>query len=179
MIDKERIKKAESDVSKYLEEFLLKKEKNETAKNMYVKNSELSLETAQRLLELEDEKYKPYLWIIVAAYYSMFYIANAVLLSLGYKAGDKISHKVTEDCLIVFVRNKLKKEILEEYETAKEEALEIISSKVDSIIESFEFEREKRSVFQYQMGEDLKKSKAITSLDRAKKFVFEMKKLLK
>jgi len=68
---------------------------------------------------------------------------------------------------------------LEEYETAKEEALEIISSKVDSIIESFEFEREKRSVFQYQMGEDLKKSKAITSLDRAKKFVFEMKKLLK
>jgi len=123
MIDKERIKKAESDVSKYLEEFLLKKEKNETAKNMYVKNSELSLETAQRLLELEDEKYKPYLWIIVAAYYSMFYIANAVLLSLGYKAGDKISHKVTEDCLIVFVRNKLKKKYWKNMKQLKKKLL--------------------------------------------------------
>ena len=179
MIDQKRIKEAESNIAKYLEEFLLKKEKNETAKNMYIKNSELSLETSQKLLELESEDYKPYLWVIVTAYYSMFYIANAVLLSLGYKVGDKISHKITEDCLMAFARNKLKKELLEEYETTKEEALEIISSKVDLIIESFEFEREKRSVFQYQMDEDVKKSKAITSLERAKRFVFEMKKLLK
>jgi uncharacterized protein (UPF0332 family) len=179
MIDKERIKKAESNVSRYLEDFLLKKEKNETAKTMYIKNSELSLETSQRLLELEDENYKPYLWVIVASYYSMFYITNAVLLNMGYKIGDKICHKIAEDCLIALVKDKLKKELLEEYETAKDEALEIISLRVDSIIESFKFEREKRSIFQYQMDEDVKKSKALTSLERAKRFVFEMKKLLK
>lgn len=64
----------------------------------------------------------------------MYYIANAVLISLGYKVGDKISHKVTSDAIIVFVRNKLKKELIEEYENIKEDALELISSKTDSIL---------------------------------------------
>lgn len=64
----------------------------------------------------------------------MYYIANAVLISLGYKVGDKISHKVTSDAIIVFVRNKLKKELIEEYENIREDALELISSKTDSIL---------------------------------------------
>ena len=41
-----------------------------------------------------------------------------------------------------------------------------------------EAEREKRSKFQYQMDKQAKRSKAHTSLERAKEFVFEMKKLL-
>ena len=80
------------------------------------------------------------------------YIANAVLLKIGYKVGDKISHKVTSDALIVLARGKLKKELIEEYETVKEDALEIISSKADSLLESLDFEREKRSKFQYEMS---------------------------
>lgn len=55
-IDQKRIKEAESNIPKYIEEFLLKKEKNETARNMYVKNCELSLETSQRLFELESNQ---------------------------------------------------------------------------------------------------------------------------
>ena len=145
---------------------------------MYIENSELSLETAQKILSLETATYKPYLWIIVSSYYAMYYIANAVLLDLGYKVGDKISHKVTIDALIVFVRDKLKKELFEEYEDIKEDALELISSKADSLLQSIDYEREKRSKFQYQMDEQVKKSKALTSLERAKTFVFEMKKLL-
>jgi uncharacterized protein (UPF0332 family) len=43
---------------------------------------------------------------------------------------------------------------------------------------SFDLEREKRSRFQYQMDEEIQKCKAQTSLERAKLFVFEMKKLL-
>lgn len=178
MLDKKRIKEAESNVKQYLEEGLLKKTKNETAKKMYIENSNLSLETAKKLLELEDANYKPYLWTIVASYYAMFYLANAVLLELGYKVGGKISHKITADALIVFVRNKLKKELLESYEETKEDALELISSKVDTLIQSFNFELQKRSKFQYQMDEEVKKGKATTSLERAKTFVFEMKKLL-
>lgn len=108
----------------------------------------------------------------------MYYIANAVLISLGYKVGDKISHKVTSDAIIVFVRNKLKKELIEEYENIREDALELISSKTDSILESLDIERGKRSKFQYQMDEQVKKAKALTSLDRAKRFLFELKKLL-
>lgn len=178
MLSEKRIKEAKSNVKQYLEEDLLKKQKNETAKEMYIENSNLSLETAQKLLSLETEDYKPYLWIIVSSYYAMYYIANAVLLDLGYKVGDKISHKVTSDALIIFVRGRLKKGMVEGYEDTKEDALELISSKADSLLQSFDYEREKRSKFQYQMDEQAKKSKALTSLERAKQFVFEMKKLL-
>ena len=41
------------------------------------------------------------LWVIVISYYAMFYAANAVLLHLGYRTGEKIAHKVTSDALIV------------------------------------------------------------------------------
>lgn len=178
MFSDKKIREAESNVRKYLADGLLKKQKNETAKEMYIKNSDLSLETAQKLLLLESTTYKPYLWVIVSSYYSMYYIANAVLLEIGYKVGDKISHKVTSDALIVLARDKLKKDLIEGYEDVKEDALELISSKADSLLQSLDLEREKRSKFQYQMDEQIKKSKALTSLERAKQFIFEMKKLL-
>ncbi|MEK6916059.1 MAG: hypothetical protein AABW89_05970 [Nanoarchaeota archaeon] len=178
MLSDKRIKEAESNVKQYLTEGMLKKQTNETAKEMYVENSDISLETAQKLLSLETQTYQPYLWIIVSSYYAMYYISNAVLLKIGYKVGEKISHKVTADALIVFARNKLKKELIEEYENVKEDALELMASKADSLLESLDFEREKRSKFQYQMDERIKKSKALISLERAKQFVFELKKLL-
>lgn len=178
MLDEKRIKEAESNVRNYLNEGLLKKQKNDTAKQMYLENSALSLKTAEKLLSLETDNYKPYLWIVVSSYYAMYYIANAVLLNLGYKVGEKISHKVTSDAIIVFTRNKIKRNLLEEYESLKEDALELISTKTDSLLESFDLEREKRSKFQYQMDEEIKKGKALISLQRAKEFVFGMKKLL-
>ena len=116
MLDDKRIKEAENNVRNYLQDGLLQKQSNQTAKLMYIENSGLSLETAQKLLELESKIYKPYLWVIVTSYYSMYYIANAVLLEQGYKVGDKISHKVTSDAIITLVRNKLKKKLLEDYE---------------------------------------------------------------
>jgi len=178
MLSDKRIEEAESNVRQYLAEGLLKKQRNETAKEMYIENSDLSLETAQKLLSLETSTYRPYLWIIVSSYYAMYYITNALLLALGYKVGEKICHKVTNDALIVFVRNKLRKGFIEEYEDVKEDALDLISSKTDSLLQYFDFEREKRSKFQYKMDEQVKKSKALTSIKRAKQFAFEMKKML-
>ncbi|MFH1359245.1 MAG: hypothetical protein ABIH37_05125 [archaeon] len=127
---------------------------------------------------MKDEL-KPYLWVVICSYYSMFYIANAVLLDLGYKIGGKIVHKVTSDALIVLILNRLKKELLEEYEKIRDDALEIASTKAEEIIKNYDFEKDKRSQFQYDMSEAVKEQKAITSLRRAKEFVFEMKKLLK
>lgn len=178
MLNQERVKEAETNVCLYLQDNLLKKQKNETAKQMYLENSDISLQTAQKLLSLESKEYQPHLWIIVTCYYAMYYSANAVLLELGYKVGDKISHKVTADALIVFVRNKLRKQLLEEYEESREDTIEIMSQRVDSLLKTLDYEREKRSKFQYQMDEQVKREKAITSLERAKDFVFEMKKLL-
>ena len=176
MLDTQRLKEAESNVKNYLEEKLIwkydsyKKEIFET----YLRNYKDSLEVAQKLFE---QNLSP-LWVIVTSYYSMYYIANAVLYTIGYKVGGKISHKVTADALIVFIRNKLKKELLEDYEEAQEEALEIIGKKADEIISHFEKELEKRSSFQYKSTEEIKRAKAETSLTRAKEFIFEMKKML-
>ncbi|MEK6871765.1 MAG: HEPN domain-containing protein [Nanoarchaeota archaeon] len=175
MIDKKRIIESKNNFNSYLLDGLIKKEKNEAAFNTYLKNSDLSLKVAEKLMK---DELKPYLWVIVCSYYSMFYIANAVLLDLGYKTGHKIVHKVTSDALIVLVLDTLKKELLEEYEKMMNDALEISSTKAEEIIKMYDFEMEKRSRFQYEMSEEIKEQKAKTSLDRAKEFVFEMKKLL-
>ena len=109
----------------------------------------------------------------------MFYMTNAVLLHLGYKTQDKVVHKVTSDALIVLVLHRLTKELLEEYEQIRDDALEIANARSEQLIESYTTELEKRSRFQYNMLEETKEAKAKTSLERATHFVFEMKKLLK
>lgn len=176
MIDEQRKKEAQNNFARYLEEGLLKKETKDLAKDKYLENADLSLRTAQELMQ---SLLKPYLWVIVVSYYAMFYMANAVLLHYGYKTQDKIVHKITSDALIALVLEKLKKELLEDYEDAQQDALEIANTKAESLVESYGLELGKRSRFQYNMLEQTKEAKAQTSLKRASEFVFEMKKLLK
>ncbi|MFH0876273.1 MAG: HEPN domain-containing protein [archaeon] len=175
MDDDDKKKEALTNLAKYIEDGLIKKQKNEISKSMYLKNAEVSLRLAE---ECMSSQLKPYLWIVVISYYSMFYIANAVLLNLGYKIGNKIVHKVTCDALIALVTDKIKKGLLEEYEDAKENALEIAAIKSDEIIGFYTLEMEKRSKFQYEMTVSIQEEKAKTSLKRAKEFMLEMKKLL-
>jgi hypothetical protein len=108
----------------------------------------------------------------------MFYVASAVLYKLGYKVGDKIPHKVVSDALIVFVKDKLKESLIEDYEELRDEALLLAKNKAESIVETFDFARSKRGFIQYKTKEAVKVSKAETSLKRAEEFIFEMKKLL-
>lgn len=173
MLDENRIKEAEKNVRDYLESEMIKKHlfKEEILK-VLLNNAHDSIEIAEFL----GKNRKSDLWIIVTSYYSMFYMANAVLFKLGYKVGDKIPHKITADALIVFVRNKLKKRFLEEYEEAQNEALPGIMA--DDLLDEFDKERNKRSMLQYETTSIEKHSKAETSLQRAKIFVFEMEKLL-
>ena len=175
MISEERRKKARKNFAQYLQDGLIRKERNDTAKAMYLKNAELSLNLAE---ECMNSPLKPYMWVVVISYYAMFYIANAVLHELGYKTGDKVVHKVTNEALIVLVMEKIKKGLLEEYENAQEDALEIASIKSEEIISLYSLELEKRSNFQYNMTESIQEQKAKTSLIRARQFLFEMKKLL-
>ncbi|MBI4140063.1 hypothetical protein HY483_03825 [Candidatus Woesearchaeota archaeon] len=175
MIDAEQKTEAKQNFDGYLRNGLLKKERNETARQMYIKNSEVSLQLAEECI---NSSLKPYLWVVVISYYSMFYISNAVLLNIGYKTGDKIVHKVTSDALIVLVMDRIKKELLEEYQDMKEDALEISSIKSEEIVNFYALELEKRSRFQYHMIESIQEQKAKTSLKRAKEFILEMKKLL-
>ena len=109
----------------------------------------------------------------------MFYVANAALYKEGYKVGEKIAHKVTNEALIVLLRKKISKALLTEFAELQEDALELVEAKTDQLIGLFEKERGKRSRFQYNMAEEMKSSIAGTSLHRAKEFAFELKKLLK
>lgn len=176
MIDEKKIKEAQKHIASYLEDGLLWKvvSTNKNIIKTYERNYKDSIAVATKLF---DEGLSN-LWIIVCSYYSMFYITNAILYNIGYKVGNKVAHQVTFDALVVLVRNRLKKNMLEDYEESKEEALDIIGRKTDEIIESFDRERDKRSIFQYEFTEEIEKAKAKTSLERAKRFIFEMKKLL-
>ncbi len=175
MLDKNRIKEAESNVRSYLREGLLKKAvANKQVMDIFLRNAKESLRVAEEV----NQKGLSELWVIVCSYYAMFYSANAVLLKLGYKVGEKIVHKVTSDAMIVYIRGKLAENLLEEYEETKEEALNLAGIKADALLESFEFERNKRSLIQYQTVEVEKQSKAKTSLQRAKEFTREMEKLI-
>jgi len=168
------IKEAKKNFDRYLQDGLIKKEKNETARAMYLKNADLSLNLAEECME---SALRPYLWVVVISYYSMFYIANAVLLDIGYKIGSKIVHKVTSDALMVLVKDKIKKGLLEEYQDAKEDALEIASIRSEELMTFYALELDKRSRFQYNMTESIQEQKAKTSLKRAREFLFEMRKL--
>ena len=175
MLAKDRIKEAETNVRVYLAEGLLKKEPlNTDALRVLLRNAKESIDSAEKL---NSERISD-LWVIVCSYYSMFYIANAVLRRLGYKVGEKIAHKVTADALIVYARGKLKETLIEEYEDSKEEALNLAGIKADSIIESFDQEKIKRGKIQYRTDDIDKQAKAKTSLQRAKQFLNEMNILL-
>jgi len=182
MLTEKRIREAHNNVKSYFDEGLLKKicSKNEDV-DMLIENSKESLEVANFIFDADVSV----LWVVVSSYYSMYYIANAVLHNFGYKVGDKISHKITNDALIVFVREKLKSSCLEDFESVKTEAHQMMNvsdsmNLADDIIQSFEFEKNKRSNFQYKIDSNLVKSKsrAKTSLDRAKNFIHEMEKLI-
>lgn len=174
MLDKERIYEANKNVKRYFQEGLLfQRDPDKNIINTFRINSEDSLKVANFVFRENLSS----LWVIVTSYYSMYYIANAVLFNLGYKVGDRISHKVTSDALIVYVRDKLAKNLLEDFETAKKEAMNL-NNLTDDIIESFDFERKKRSAFQYDMNTVVKRTKAGTSLKRTKRFNFEFINLL-
>lgn len=173
MLDEKRIKEAERNVREYIETEKMKKYPfQERILTILQNNAHDSVEIAEFL----STNKKSDLWVIVTSYYSMFYIANAVLFKIGYKIGDQTPHKITADALIVFVRNKLKKRLLEEYEEARNDALPGI--KADTLLEEFDKERVKRGTIQYETTAIEKQAKGKTSLERAKTFLFEMEKLL-
>ncbi len=174
MLTKEQIKEAERNVKRYLEEGLIKKcDFNRSIFSILKRNADESLLIANFIYENN----KSSLWVITTAYYSMYYIANALLYYLGYKIGNRISHKVTIDALIALARQKISNYLIEDFDDARVEALARMKS--DELIESLDYERKKRSYIQYNTPEEIKISKVKTSLIRAKKFMLEVSKLIK
>ena len=170
-MNENRIKEAKSNIKSYLEDGLIRKQPfNKVIFDTYIKNYEESLLVAQKLFNDRTSM----LWVIVTSYYSMFYIANAYFVKKGYKIGHKIAHKVTADMLVVYLKDILVEQLIEEYDILAHEALSIS----ENLIDNFDFERVKRSRIQYETTQSIKETKANTSLQRAKEFGKEIEKIL-
>lgn len=173
MLDEKTIDNAESQVRRYIEEELLVKVRPEqNILDVFLKNADESLALANDILKNN----KSDLWVIVTSYYSMFYIANAVLYKKGWKVGDTSAHAITANALIVHVRKHLESSLLEGFAKAMSEAQSTM--KANELLESFIQEKKKRGDFQYNMSLSLKRAKAETSFNRAKEFVLAIKSLL-
>jgi uncharacterized protein (UPF0332 family) len=202
MIEKARLDQATKSVKTYLTDGLLKTGDKDASRfvDFFMSNAESSLRTASVLQEISDQDtlkqtlkagsdFEAYLWVIVSSYYSMFYSATALLAKQGVRATGQIVHKVTADALIhYFASNEKLAKLLEQYEEAQTVGLELVGreelmkrmqKKADELIISYEGERKKRSKFQYDIGVQAKRGYAQTSLERARTFVFETRKLLK
>lgn len=170
-MDEKRIKQAEDNFRRYLKDNLIKKSNfQELIYQTYLNNSFESLKVAE---ELFKNKTSP-LWVVVSSYYSMFYIANAYIYKKGYKASHEIVHQVINEVLIVLARHDLEKHFLEEYEEEKLKAL----SASQNLLDIYEFEKLKRSEFQYETTGEIKESKSKTSLERAKNFVAVIRQII-
>ncbi len=173
MLDERRIKEAEHNVKAYLQDGLLSRAAPDNPVTaILLGNGKESLLMAQIAVQQSD------LWAIVCSYYAMFYYANAVLRKHGFKVGEKISHKVTADAMIAFIRNKLAAALVDNYLQGYAEALPLAGVKADDIIGNLDKERIKRGAIQYKTLAGEKHAKALTSLQRAKEFCKEMEKLL-
>lgn len=171
-MDEKRLKIAENNFRRYLRDNLIKESKfQDLIYQTYINNSFESLKVAKELFKNKTS----FLWVVVCSYYSMFYIASAYIYKKGYKASHDIVHQVVNETLVVLAKHDLEKHFLDEYEEEKLKAL----SASQNLLDIYEFEKLKRSEFQYETTGEIKESKSKTSLERAKNFVAVMRQIIK
>ncbi len=145
----------------------------------FVNFSESSLITASMISEVTkskekkiaigvNENYDGNMWVVVSSYFSMFYMASALLAKKGIKIGRIDTHKNVMDAFLhVYIANHvIDRELGVDYAEAKELAEDLIS------------ERKKRSKYQYEVGRSALERDAETSLKRARNFFEKARRLI-
>lgn len=192
MLDEKVLAEVKKRAEQRIKEGTVVKEKNGKFTQFFLNNAKNSLESAKLLFEASvNEKLKSavglsgfngFLWVVNSSYYSMFYMARALLESEGIKIKTDFSvHAVTFDALVYYfyLTGKLERRIIEEFAEAETEALEILGKeKAKELIEDYFHEKRKRATFTYEMGAIAMQNKAQTSLERAKRFNEEIRKIL-
>ncbi len=182
MLDEKSIEQSSRIAKELISEGKIVKPNSKTLE-FFSKQSQKTLIVAERLLELQEkEQVDTSLWVINTSYYAMFFAATSLLAYYGKKLdiGQGV-HKATYHVLVhYFVKedNKLKRRLAEEYAKAVnevEQTLQMGEQKIKELITDFDSELTKRKTFTYEVEEDAGKNKAITSLERAKKFVNEVR----
>ena len=209
MLEDKKIEEAKKNAVKCINAGIIAKTRDSKYADFFIKNAKDSLDSAKVLFEISvNEKTKNtlgmpnfngFLWVINSSYYSMFYMARALLESIGVKIkSDESIHFLVFNALIYYFYStgKLEKHFIEDFEDAQEESSEILGKekvnssgiskfpsqaqeKAKEMISDYSSEKEKRAKFTYETGEIAMKNKAETSLNRAKKFNEEVRKILR
>ncbi len=192
MLENKKIEEAKKNAVKCINAGIIVKTRDSKNIDFFIKNAKDSLDSAKVLFDVSvNEKIKDvfgipnfngFLWVINSSYYSMFYMARALLESIGVKIkSDESIHFLVFNALIYYFYStgKLEKHFIEDFENAREESSEILGKeKAKEMISDYSSEKEKRARFTYETGEIAMKNKAETSLNRAKKFNEEVRKIL-
>ncbi|MEK6895449.1 MAG: hypothetical protein AABX48_02925 [Nanoarchaeota archaeon] len=192
MLDEKRIQIIKNNTERLIREGSIIKEKSGHFAEFFLTNSKNSFDSAKLLFDVSTNieiknslgfpGFNGFLWTINAGYYSMFYMARALLEKSGVKIKTELSiHEAVFDSLVYYfyLTKKLEKSIVESFQEAGEEAKDILGKeKAKNLVEDYFSEKEKRGRFTYEMGEIAMQNKAKTSLERAKKFNEKIRKLL-
>jgi uncharacterized protein (UPF0332 family) len=192
MLDEKHIKELERRVRNFIKDDTIKKSVDKKFVKFFLDNAENSLDSAKLLFNVSTNDsikndlgfpdFNGFLWVINSSYYSMFYMARALLEKNGIKIKRDFSiHSITFDSLVYYfyLTGKLQKKLIEDLEEAREEASEILGNeKAKQLIEDYFHEKRKRGRFTYEMGTIAMRNKAETSLKRAKLFNEEIRKII-
>lgn len=189
MIEGQKLKEVESRIKRYLAEGTIASRQDAGHVDFFLKNSDDSLQSARCLFDVSTKHDYPgyedlagFLWVINASYYSMFYMARALLESSGIRLkGDLSVHALAYDALVhyFYLTGKLQKQLVEFYAASKQDAAELLGQeRAEEMIEDYFYEKRKRAAFTYEIGEHAIESKAKTSLQRAVKFNREIRRMI-
>lgn len=171
-----------------------KNEKDRFSK-FFLENSKKSFDSAKILMEASTNKklqeelgypeFDGSLWVINSSYYSMFYMVRALLENSGIKIKSDSTtqsiHQIVFQSLVYFfyMNKRLEKKLIDDFQEAITESGEILGKeKANKLIEEYKSEKEKRGIFTYELGQIAMQGKAKTSLERARFFNQEIKKIL-
>src|SRR3989344_542092 len=161
MLEDKKIEEAKKNAVKGINSGMIIKNKESKYVDFFIKNAKDSLDSAKVLFDVSvNEKTKNtfgmpnfngFLWVINSSYYSMFYLARALLESFGVKIKtDESVHFLVFNALVYYFYStgRLERHFVEDFGDAQEESSEILGKeKAKEMISNYSSEKEKRAKF--------------------------------
>ncbi len=192
MLDNKQLEQIKKRVTSYIQERVITKESSGKFVPFFMTNAKNSLDTARLVFTVSTKKelqttvgfsnFNGFLWVINASYYSMFYMARALLENSKITLKTDLSvHSVTFDAFVYYfyLTGKLEKRLIDDFADAEQEASALLGKeKAKALIDNYFYEKGKRADFTYELGFVALQHKAETSLQRATHFNEEMRKII-
>lgn len=197
MLDNKEIEIVKKEVENLVKQDKIIIEKNKPGKftSFFLDNSKKSFDSAKVLMDISTDSklqeelgypnFDGNLWTINASYYSMFYMVRGLLENSGIKIKSDSTtqsiHQIVFQSLVYFfyINKRLEKKLIEDFQEAILESGEILGKeRAKKLVEDYKSEKDKRGIFTYELGQIAMENKAKTSLERAKLFNQEIRKII-